>query len=340
MFSFISKIFSNIGFILTSPVRLTKWFHSFYNHIIDSVKSFLHHLKILREANISLGKYHIQNRNFRDASIRFWIVDKFIAPNDDENNYWYAWSYIFRGEYIKALKKLNDNTYDKRGLGDYIQNLSTTETIPKRVYDEYNSLSENYSEERYFDKKKDAYKDYIEEYIKQIMLKSEGKQEISILEIGTKFDILSTSLAEIDDRNQDVVNRTKIDGVNFNEVLHFITKEFNQEVPLYNSLKLEEAFKLSKNTNKYDIIASFDNLSFTLKIEEHLKKIKGMLKENGSIIILLPQSDLTKIEPLKNSYIYDQKFVEEKFKLADLTIDSIKTVNVNKQNNYHLIIAK
>lgn len=333
MFAFLSKMFSNIYLIFTSPYKLLNWSYNFYKVLLKSVSEFFRHFSIIREANISLGKYHIQNKNFRDAIFRFWITDKLFAPNDKENLYWYAWAEIFSNKYAKALHKLEDNKFDEVGLKDYIQNLSTTTTIPKRIYDEYIALSEKFFLERYFDKKADASIDFLKACLENIPKEWNANRDYKVLEFFTNPIIISEIFNMLPENN-------RIDGVNYSENIHDISKEYNKESRVYSSLKKLDTFDISSLKPSYDLILCFDSFSFTLDLERYFSHLKKLLEKNGKIVILLPKGQITKLQPSLNCFIYDEEFIKKKIKLADLELMSIKSIKVNKHYEYFTIVAK
>ena len=118
-----------------SPTKLLSRICNCYISFKNYIASFIRHFDIIKEANISLGKYHLQNGNFKDASLRFWITNKLFAPNDPENLYWSAWADIFQENYPASLKKLENNNYDKIGLKDYISNIGSLRIIPEKIYE-------------------------------------------------------------------------------------------------------------------------------------------------------------------------------------------------------------
>lgn len=333
MFAFVSKIFSNISYILTTPVRMIKSIYSFYLEILNAFASFVRHFTILRAANISLGKYHLQNNNLRDAALRFWIVDKFFAPGDCENLYWYSWVEIFRKNYSKAIKKLENNEFDKYNLQNYIQNLSTTNTIPFEIYNEYISLSEKFFLGRYIDKK-DISNIFLDEVINNLPKEwDDEKNSYKILESFSNPSIISEISKKLPLNNQ-------IDAINYSCNIYDIAKEFNADSELYSSLKKLDNYDIEDSGNRYDIILSFDSLSFTLDLERYFSQLKNILNQDGKIIILLPKARFTKLQPDLNRFVYNEEFIINKIKLAELKLISIKSFKINNKFEYFTIIAQ
>jgi hypothetical protein len=329
--TFFKRLYSSFFNVVSSPVNFYNWIRLQLNYISEFFSSLIHHFKILKQANISLGKYHIQNNNLNDAALRFWITDKIIAPNDDENNYWNAWVFIMQKKYLDALNKLQNNKYDKISLYDYIANMSSVHDIPEAIYNEYNALTVSSKYSRYFNDKKNVFEEFINVVLSD--LRSYSDDKINILEIGTNpiliFDLIEKT-AEI----------FEVDGVNFDEINHNNSRNYNSKSKIYENLYIETRGDFPESSKKYEVIFSFDSMSYSVNILPILKRVKSKLSCSGSLFVCLPKGELTKLDASKNCFVYSQKFLEEQLKLAEFETTSITSVVLDKQNEYFIIVAK
>jgi len=209
--------------------------------------------------------------------------------------------------------------------------MSSVHDIPEKIYNEYNALTSHSKFNRYYNDKKNSFEDFINVISPEINAIS--KTKLDILEIGTN-PILISEISDSTEKN------LHIDGINFDEVNHNNSRSFNAKSKIYENLFLEDRGDFSAISNKYDVIVSFDSISYSVNITKPLKEIKSKLSEGGMLFLLIPKGDLTKLDASKNSFIYDEKFIQNQLKLAEFETTSITTVILAKQNEYFIIVAK
>lgn len=308
------KLKSYFKALLLAPFKVFFWIKHRYTRFKDSISDFFHHFQILKEANISLGKYHILQGNMKDADLRFYITDKVFAPNNPENLYWYSWSKILQKDYASALRILKeDNIYDKIGLYNYIANMSSVSEIPTAIIDEYNALTNNYRDNRYFSDKVNLFEKFTQEIVKFIpeFNKTENEKEqaapYTILDVGS-YPAWTEELSQ-----------------------------FLPESSIIRNISLDE---ISNVGEKYNLVLAFDSLSYTIKMGESLQKMKQALSAGGIFAVLLPKAPLTKLDPSLNSFLFYIQYLTDQLELAQFEILSISSVALDKMREFHIIIAK
>jgi len=333
---FFRKLKASLVALLVSPIKVISSTIEKFSGLKASFLDLLNHFKVLREANIDLGKYHLMEGNLKDANIRFWLTNKFFAKDDPENKYWHAWSFILAGKFRQAEEKLNNNIYDKIGLYNYIANRDTITTIPEEIDNEYTEITSKSGVSRYFTPDVnlfDSLTSAMMTYIPQnSWTKTKGKY--TILEVGSfpfmMFD-LQAYLPELHE----------IDTINFKTQKSEIAKEYHDKHDIYNKIATikREAFEPIPNV-KYEAIISIDSFSYSSNLIDNFKKIKLMLAKDGFAALALPKGHSVKLDPENNHFTYTEDFIKDQLLLADFKSISITSIKTLKKFEYFMVIAK
>lgn len=332
----IEKLNANLRSIFLWPAKL--WGLILENLVLikSKILEFLYHFKILRDANISLGKYHLTNSRFKDASIRFWIIDKLFAPNDDENLFWFGWTKIMMKDYYGAIQTIKeDNSFDNIKLHNYISNMSSTSTIPEGIILFYKFITNEYKFDRYFSGKLNLFEKFTTCIIPFIPKKSWNGNDgpFSVLEIGSYPFLMEEVKNFLPEKNL-------IDSVNFDEISNEEANEYNTGNILYRDIRLIKRYDFSEINNKYQLILAFDSISHTVNLLDIFKDLKKLLDQDSILAMVLPAGNITKIDPSMNHFIYSQKYISDNLKLAEFELSSITCVEINKTNKYYIIVAR
>jgi hypothetical protein len=332
----IGKIRDSIRTALFQPMKFYFLVKYKIINLKDYILDFIHHFKILREANISLGKYHMTNGRFKDAALRFWLVDKIFAPKDDENLYWYSWANIMMKNYAAAIKIVNqDNSFDKIGVHNYISNMSSVSQIPEDIILFYESFTDEYRYKIYFGDKINLFEKFTSALIPFLPQKSwdEKNGDYSILEIGSK-PFWTEEITNF------LPDNYLIDSINFDKTSDKNTKDYNDKIEIYRNIKLANRYDFSEQKQKYDLIIAFDSLSHTTKLLDIFKNLKNLKTKEGILAMVLPKGNLTKLDPSMNHFLYTQNYITENLKLAEFEVSSITTIQIDKTCEYFIVIAR
>lgn len=309
--------------------------HNKLMEYIEAYRKFLYHLKVLRQANIDLGKFHLFSGNIKDACLRFWFIDNFFAKNDQENRYWYAWALVMNKNYKKAIKLLDGNEFDTIDLKNYLSRMNSISKIPEDITKEYNRITENYREQRYLFKESNLYSIFLEvasNYIPSFK-PNEKYETFNVLEIGSHH-LWMVEFASYLPSNH------SIDTLNFrdegiNEII-----AYNNEKKLYRNIIGCEALHFPKLPVKYDIIICFDGFSQTSDLQELFKQMKLLLSDSGILAMVLPKGNLVKLDPSSNNFVYNQSFINENLKLANFESSSVLSFVMEQKREYYIVIGQ
>ncbi|MDX1924567.1 MAG: hypothetical protein SFT91_05055 [Rickettsiaceae bacterium] len=308
---------------------------TFFTRMHQSFLEFFHHFKILREANISLGKYHLQKANFTDANLRFNIVDKFFAPKDPENLYWLGFTYIAQKNYIKALQVLQNNTHDKIGLGDYIANMSSVGQIPKEIAAEYDAVFNQVKYKRYFTDQVNLFEKFTSATLPHIPTKSWDSKygPYTVLEVGAHP-------FWVEEVSRFFPHDSYVDTLNFDSEIFGIAKTYNSKTKIYRDIILKNDIDSSNLDGKYELVIAFDSFSRTTNLEASFKFVKSRLTDSGIFAFVLPKGDKVKIDPSMNHFVYSKNFISENLKLANMQCISITSLKITLSLEYFIVVAK
>ncbi len=319
-----------------SPTKLLSKIKNCGLSIKNYITSFISHFDIIREANISLGKFHLQNGNFKDATIRFWITNKLFAPNDPENLYWGGWADILQKKYGSAAEKLKDNSHDQIGLYNYITGFESAKIIPEKIYEEYESLSKAFAIKKFYNDKINLFDIFVEK-LSAYLPKSNWdntKGKYTLLEIASYPFMIEEISKHLPEPNL-------IDTVNFSQEPTKNAKNYNEKVKIYHEIMIESKSNfLAELSKKYDTIISFGSLAYQHDLKNNFKTIKNLLADDGIFAFIIPKGNKTELVPSENYYTYNENYVRENLKLADFELVSINTIVISKDYEFFVIVTK
>ncbi len=335
--SFLQKLKANFLNLINLPQKIFGFFKTNYLACKDYIVSFIHHIKILREANIRLGKYHLQNGKYKDASLRFIIIDKLFAPNDPENLYWHGVTYFLLNDFEKAKEKLKDNPFDTIGLYSYIENRETISVIPKNILELYYSTTSSHYGQRYYNKEVNAFyefNDRITQFIPSEEDWDKTKGKYTILEIGA--NPLYT-----DDLSENFPTPFIIDTINFSSENAKKAKAYNDKATIYRQIITSERDDYIKDiSSKYDLIIAFDCFSYSKNLVDNFKSIKALLTENGYFAFTLPKANTTRLSASDNCFMYTEEYIKDQLNLADFESASITSLSISKKFEFFMVVTQ
>ena len=318
------------------PLNPFEKIKNLYVKMRESLISFIHHFKILKDANISLGKYHLQNGNFKDASLRFWLINKFFAPKDPENLYWYAWSDIFLKKYSNAIDKLENNSYDKIGLKNYIDNMSTISVIPEDIEREYEAITQFFKLDKYYGEKTNLFDIFINK-ISQYLPKQNwdlAKGKYTVLEIDS-YPFM------IEDMTHNLPEPHIIDTINFSEYSAKSTRDYDSKSKIYHQIStIKKEGLASEISKKYETIIAFNSLSYSMNLKDNFSFIKNLLTDDGFFAFILPKGTTTALDVRENYYVYEEKYIRNNLELADFESISITTIVISQNYEFFVVVTK
>ncbi len=330
----ITKITTTVSTILSLPIHIISFVYSFVSKMKQNLIDLMHHLSILKDANISLGKFHLQKGNFTDAALRFRIIDKFFAAKDPENLFWLGFTLMMQKKYAKAISALENNTYDKIGLGNYITNMSSLGKIPKEIYKEYDAVFTQIKYKRYYIDKINLFERFTSVLLPLIPTNSwDNHNKYSVLEIYSHpfwIEEFSKFLPE----------NSMVDTLNFDAEISGIAKTYNAKSNIYSNISLAEDMNSAQMSTKYDCIIAFDSLSNNTDLASAFKSIKSILNDDSIFAFVLPRGSKVKIQPNMNHFVFSKDYIVENLKLANLYISSIIPITITPNLEYFIIVAK
>lgn len=286
------------------------------------------------KANINLGIEHLRRGNINDAIFKFYIVSRFFDKSDKNAKYFLAWSYLIKNDVKRALKELEHiQEIDNLGLREYLLTYKSCDMIPDQIIDTYKNFTSKYLYGRYFDDKTSLSKLLVDNLLSH--LKTIPK-ECKILDLGCKSGLIGV---EID---YAINKQYKVLGVENNEILYQMAKELSnkENIRVYDEVLNSDIESYLSNLNtQYDIIISFDSLSYRRNLQDIFQKIKSNVKKDGCFIFLLKKSNITQISNDKVSFEYQESDIRNQLADSKFSIVSIKNYKIRKNEEYFIVIA-
>lgn len=327
-----TKGFLQEGFVFA--LNLPQWIRQKIQEAKDHLVLMKSKMKNFYKTNLDLGLYHLHRGNLNDAIMRFKIVDRFISHKDSEANYWLGWCYFLKNNYPQALKHLeNSREQDTAQFVSFIKNYDSASEIPPKIWQKHKDLT-TYSELQ----KAGNYvinlpRDFVRELFDAM---EELPKECSMLDLGCSGGFVGSA---IDDKLQKNYHLTGIEeGEELLKNARYLREDKRK---VYDDLRHEsiEEF-LGSNKTKYDVVTSFNSLTFTKGLESYFKQIYKAIKVGGYFALLLPARQTAGWNPLKSEFIYTEEEIARQLKLAEFDIVSIKEWKLNRMINYITFICK
>lgn len=300
--------------------------------IINSLNDLRGALKDLKGTNLKLAHYHMQKGNIKDAIIRYKLLDMFISPNDPEIHYNMAICYFLNNNYSKAEFYLSKtNTAEGLELKNFLKQ-SEVKEIPQNLLTQYRHAKSEELVHRWSSYQTYLPKAFINAFFSKI---EELPKECNILDLGCASGLIGY---EIDYKLEKNYKLTGVDNI---KELTDYTKHLREDKRKVYDEIIELSVKdfLEKNKNIYNIIISFQSLDFNKDLQPYFLMINKILSKKGFFVLLLQTSKETNFDKAKTMFVYSDKDIENKLKLAEFNILDIKEWNFNKYSNYTMFIV-
>jgi SAM-dependent methyltransferase len=334
--------------------RLAEFFSNITDYITDipdilqelkqKLTLFIHDQKMkfgnLTETNIDLGKYHLHTGHIKDAILRFRIAKMLFDKDNPEINYWLGWCYFLKPDYQLAIDYLNQGkAADTDGLGDFIKNPDAVEEVPQSIWSMLRSLTilegnSKYSAVDFYNKPIEIPLVFIEFFLSNV---KELPRGVRILDFGCSSGLAGSYLDYKTDAEY------YITGVDEHELfIDYIKNLRGERGFIYNKTVQSPISKVEDiiNTEKYDVILSFDSLAYVKNFSRYFKSFYQALNKNGFFAILLPCSNKTIWDPSKRSFVYNSNDIAEQLKLAKFDIMDIKEWSLGRRGSYVAFTCK
>lgn len=330
---FLSSMFKNLADL---PYDFRENMVKFRLHINDQFLKF----ENITETNIELGLQHLNNGDIKDAILRFKIARWLFDKENPEIHYYLGWCYFLQGQQdlaLKALEKAKDS--DKVKLKNFLEKANNIDLVPHEIWHKMKEYTIIDSREKYF--AKDFYSRIVElpaEFISHFLLTvQELKPRAQILDLGAATGMMGSFL------DYKITASYELTAIDEHQIYLEYMKDLRGERGfIYDKTILASLHKF-KNIfakKKYDIILSFDSLSFVKDLASYFKVINSGLEKEGVFAILLPLANDTVWSCKELSYIYEKPYIEKQLELAKFEIISIKEWSLYKKGKYGAFICK
>lgn len=301
----------------------------------NEIKELFVHFNHLKERNIDLLFFHISKGNYRDASLRIWILQKFISKNDLQIEYFKAIVKFLKGDIDKSIPlfKKTHPEFTSNELLNYVENYQSTEFIPINIYNFIFKLTIDQYIVKYIGKKYNLISDFLNILDPHLPALSRA-EDYKVLDFGPNI-ILSKLL------KSNLPKSSFIDGYDFLSTRYQFSNSFEVDIKdVFRRFEYDNNIDGIKcQEKKYDLIISFDSLSFTKNLREKFKFFKSKLSPDGILALLIPISEKTALYPHQNTFKYSEEDIKEKLSLAEFKIKTIKETISNKNQKYLIILA-
>ncbi|WP_425364109.1 methyltransferase domain-containing protein [Candidatus Tisiphia endosymbiont of Hybos culiciformis] len=300
---------------------------TFINYFID-VKYKVTHLK---ETNFNLGIDHLYKNNLNDAILRFKLVDKFFSTSDHQANYWLGWTYFLKNNYEKALYHLKKAfEADQVKLGIFLQTYNNLSDIPQQIWHQYRNLDVGGDYTKRFFGKNKVNLPY--SFVSKIMSSiTDLPDNYHILELGSNTGLVG---GEIKKRFPDSFTLT---GVENSEIMNASALHMN----IYDHvLEVSIPDFIKQNSNKYDVILSFNSLSFTKNLSDYFNNIYSIVDKLGYFAFCLPINNVTNLSLKRKEFIFAITDIKEALSKTKFTILSSEELVIEKNDKYYMVVCK
>ncbi len=376
-FMFGSKIIYNSYGLIKDKMRscyhFCKNFPSWYMEKIFTLINYFTDVKYkvthLKETNLKLGIEHLYKNNLNDAILRFKLVDKFFSNSDqaivnsgefgarsdgatpisnrratrddvtnfssiDYNscqvNYWLGWTYFLKNNYQKALYHLQKaSESDPVKLGTFLQNYNNSSDIPQQIWHQYRNLTAEYYNNK-FCSNKQLYLPH--NFVSRIMSGiTDLPDNYRILELGSNTGLVG---AEVKKRFPDSFTFT---GVESSEAMNVFALNMN----IYdNILEVSIPDFIKQHSNKYDVILSFNALSFTKNLSTYFNDIYSIVDKLGYFAFCLPINNVTNLSLKRKEFIFAITDIKEALSQTKFTVLSSEELVIEKNDKYYMVVCK
>lgn len=275
----------------------------------------------LRETNMNLALFYIENGKLRDALMRLYIIERWISPNDKEAIYYKAWVYLLQCKYAEALSTFRsiDDVFNSKEITNFLASANSSSKwidIPSSMYGQYKDFTISHMEPESDLAISGVYlSTCILEYIDEI------PPNCQFLEIGSNGAVIAQPIRAkmLQEVEYDVIE----EGDNSRALISVL--EFASQ-PLYNNVyrNIDEVCE-----KKYDVIFSIWGGNQYASLSHHLLKMQKNLKPYGVIIFAHKIADIKSFDMQNMLLLHTKSELMGDLKLAHLQIDSITIEQIN-----------
>lgn len=286
-------------------------------YFISSLALLKNKLHNLRDTNLELGLIHLENGALFDSRIRFYILDKWLAPNDPEIKYYQAWISILEHNYQEAEKHFIDarQHLNAEEMVQFVQAVrrKNVDTIPITSLELY----------RRFTIQKDLQDDclfllagkLVDAALEEV---SEKPDAFSILDVGASIGIIG-EYARRRIGSDIIIDGLELSLARCNILLTLSNNNHNVYRDIFHGIATDD-FVLP---HKYNLIISMLGLDYKAEIIQQLKKLKSKLTKKGVLAFAVRVSEKCKFDKETFCFSYTQEYLEKELELAKLKIASI-----------------
>jgi len=323
---------------ITAYFNIIKRFSSWYKiKIFALINYFVDiHYKIrhLKETNFKLGMQHLYKNNLNDAILRFQLIDKFFAPNDQQTNYWLGWTYFLKNNYAKSLFHLQKSSEaDQIKLASFLQNHDDLLEIPPQIWQEYrNIIAEYFTNYSFGINKMPLPYTFVTKAISNI---TKLPNNYNILELGSNIGLIGHEIKKRFPSNFILI------GVENSERMNDLAKKYYVNNNIYDQmLGVSIPSFLQQNTSTFDVVLSCCSLSFTKNLLSYFNLIYSTINQLGYFIFCLPINKVTIFSLKRKEFVYSIEDIKEALGQTRFTILDIDQLNSTKNDRYCIIFCK
>lgn len=291
-------------------------------------------VKHIKETNLNLGLEHLHKNNLNDAILRFKLVEKFFAPKDPEANYWLGWTYFLKNNYTKALAHLLQSfEADQVKLGVFLQNYQNLTEIPQPIWRQYRNLTAPYYADKFYNHNK-LHLPYT--FInKTITAITNLPDTYRILELGSNVGLIGY---EVRKRFPDYFTVT---GVESAKAMNILAPLYYTNLNIYDQL-IEASIPdfLQENSDKYDVILSWNSLSFTKDLTKYFTLIYSSASPLGYFAFCLPIATAPSFSIGGKEFISTIEEINSALTQAKFIILSNEELELEKKSRYYMVVCK
>lgn len=331
--SFVTYIFNNLAYL---PYDIKDQMRKIRLFINDQFLKF----ENITETNIQLGLEHLRNGDIKDAILRFRIAKWLFDKENPELHYHLGWCYFLNGQKDMALKALaKSKDQDKVGLKKFIENPEKCNYVPYEIWSKMKEYTMIDSRDKYF--AEDMYRNITElplEFVSHFLTTiQELRPRSQILDLGAATGLVGSYLDYKINVDYDIT------GVDEHKIYLNYMKDLRGERGFVYNRAISGSLHKIKDIfakKKYDVVLSFDSLSFVQDLGNFFKPVNSGMAKDGIFAVLLPVGKQNAWSISDLSYMYDKSFVEKQLELAKFEIVSIKEWTLRKKGKYVSFICK
>lgn len=300
-------------------VHLPRRIKALYEFTHEEYYNIKEKLKDLANTNYQLGLYHLNQENFLDAKIRFFLVTK-LKPELASAHYQLALCYTISGNLPKAKKLLEqtlsiDPSFSNAAYRLKLLNKSISiEQIPKEIIvEEYNLFASKYENEMLSQRKYKAPETLakmITTYLPEL------ESGISCLDLGCGTGLVGAYLSEL-------VTLRSLLGIDISpKMLGFAKTLAMNGKSVYSRTRELDLNNLDLLQEKFDLITASMSLCYTNDLDYVFKQLDNLSHKNTILgLVFLKSVDKSMNFNYKNyCWEFSEEFLQDIFTKYNWTI--------------------